>query len=246
MRAQRTIRTTLGAAALACLCFATRSQQPSPPTQVLDRVEAVVSNQAILTSDIENELRLSILDPERGRRRPLTARRALQLLISRALIQQQIKQSYFQIAEPSDEDIQARMKELREQLPACVQKNCTSADGWAAFLAENHLTEAEVERYLRLRLEMLAFIEARFRQGIQIPHEQIEKYYRETLLPEYPAGEKAPLLDAVAPRIEEILLEQQVNTLFSTWLRDLRKQGDVEILDHALEPVQNGDGEDSE
>jgi peptidyl-prolyl cis-trans isomerase SurA len=248
MRAQTTIRTVFIAAgmACACLCPAARAQQQP---QVLDRVEAVVSNQAILSSDIENELRLSVLDPDRGRRRPLTARRALQLLISRALIQQQIKQTYIQIAEPSDEDVQARMKDLRTQLPLCAQKNCATPAGWAAFLQENSLTEAEVANYIRLRLEMLAFIEARFRQGIQIPRDQVEKYYKETLLPEYPKNEKAPPLETVAPRIEEILLEQQVNTLFSTWLRDLRKQGDVEILDRALEPAAtdtDASGEDSQ
>jgi peptidyl-prolyl cis-trans isomerase SurA len=242
MRVSATTRTTRRpsvlflalASALAASGLIARAQQPST-LQVLDRVEAVVGNQAILSSDIENELRLSVLDPERGQRRPLTARRALQLLISRALIQQQIQQSYMQVVVPSDDDVQARIKELREQLPLCVQKNCASDAGWAAFLKENNLTEAEIVNYQRIRIEFLNFIEYRFRQGIQIQHDQIEKYYRETLLPQYPKNEKAPPLDTVAPRIEEILLQQQVNELFSTWLRDLRKQGDVEILDPALE-----------
>jgi hypothetical protein len=38
----------------------------------------------------------------------------------------------------------------------------------------------------------------------------------------------------VAPRIEEILLQQQVNTLFDDWLANLRKEGDVEVLDPSL------------
>src|ERR1700743_160839 len=119
-----------------------RAQLASSP-QVLDRVEAVVGNQAILSSDIENELRLSVLDPERGQHRPLIARRALQLLISRALIRQQIQQSYMQLAEPSDDDIHARLEELREQLPLCVQKKCATDTGWAAFLKEYNLSETE-------------------------------------------------------------------------------------------------------
>jgi peptidyl-prolyl cis-trans isomerase SurA len=228
-----------------CVCAAAQAPQSSSQPEVLDRVEAVVNNQAILTSDIEHELRLSAIDPERGRRRPLTPGRALQLLISRALIQQQIKQTYIEVAEPSEEDVQARIKELREQLPDCVEKNCTTDTGWAAFLKDNDLTEAEVATYIGLRLELLDFIASRFRQGIQISHDQIEKYYRETLLPEYPKGEQAPPLDAVAPRIEEILLQQQVNTLFTSWLRDLRKQGDVEILDQALEPSATSNAEDN-
>ncbi|HEX8810834.1 MAG TPA: peptidylprolyl isomerase [Terracidiphilus sp.] len=223
----------------------TQAEHLVPDSQVLDRVEAVVNNRAILWSDIEQELRLSVLDPERGRHRPLTPGLALQLLISRALIQQQIQQSFIEIAQPSEEDVQARIKELREQLPECVRKNCTTDAGWAAFLKENNLTEAEVATYIGLRLELLEFIGDRFRQGIQIPRDQIEKYYRETLVPQYPKGEQAPPLDTVAPRIEEILLQQQLNTLFTTWLRDLRKQGDVEILDKALEQSATSDEEDN-
>ena len=73
-----------------------------------------------------------------------------------------------------------------------------------------------------------------FSQGIRISQEEIETYYRDTLVPEYPAGHAAPPLDRVSLRISEILLQKQVNQLFSAWLDNLRKQGDVEILDAAL------------
>jgi hypothetical protein len=96
---------------------------------------------------------------------------------------------------------------------------------------------------MRLRLEILRFIETRFRQGIRISQQEIEAYYRNTLLPQYKPGSKIPPLEAVSARIEEILLQQQVNALFSAWLENLRKQGDVEILDPALEaPVTDGGG----
>jgi hypothetical protein len=41
-------------------------------------------------------------------------------------------------------------------------------------------------------------------------------------------------LEKVSPRIEEILLQQRVNLLFEDWLKNLRKQGDVEVLDATL------------
>jgi hypothetical protein len=46
-------------------------------------------------------------------------------------------------------------------------------------------------------------------------------------------------LDQVAPRIQEILLEKQVNVLFDAWLTNLREQGDVEVLDTSLESDAN-------
>ncbi len=251
MRTGTKIRQARTAALILCIaasCRVLRAQNASQKTSaaVLDRVEAVVNNQAILTSDIENELRLSVLDPSNStRRRPLTARRALQLLISRTLIEQQIGQGNAPVPAPTDAEVAGRVKMLREQLPACASANCATNAGWQAFLKQNDLTESEVTDYIRLRLVVLGFIENRFRQGIQIPHEQVEKYYRETLLPEYPKGQTPPPLETVAPRIEEILLQQQVNVLFGAWLNDLRKQGGVEILDKALEPATDtGEAED--
>ena len=43
-----------------------------------------------------------------------------------------------------------------------------------------------------------------------------------------------PALDSVSSRIEEILLQQHVNALLQDWLKSLRDQGNVIILDPAL------------
>lgn len=207
----------------------------APSSQVLDRVVAVVNNQAVLWSDIANEVRFSILDPEVTLNAVLTPQSALQILISRTLIQQQVRQEDITASQPGSEEVQARLKELRTELPACVRMNCVTEAGWQSFLSANELTADQVEAYLGLRLEMIRFIEIRFRQGIQISQQDIEAYYHNKLLPNYAPGSRVPPLSDVAPRIEEILLEQQVTVLFDTWLDNLRKQGDVEILDPALE-----------
>jgi hypothetical protein len=201
----------------------------------LDSVVAVVNNQTILASDVEDEVRLAVLDPGQGGLGVLSRQRALEQLISRALIHQQIRQEDAQAAEPSQAEINARLAEIRQQLPACVRLNCATDQGWKAFLAAHGLTPQQVESYLRNRIQVLRFIEMRFRQGILISPEEIEAYYRQTLLPQYAPGETIPPLDSVAPRIEEILLERQVNVLFDDWLQNLRKQGDVEVLDPRLE-----------
>jgi hypothetical protein len=165
---------------------------------------------------------------------------ALDQLVSRTLIQQQIRQEDAEAAEPSSEQVQSRLTELRKDLPACMRFNCASDAGWAVFLKANNLTGAQVERYLHGRIAILTFIENRFRQGIRIEPEDVEAYYRNTLLPQYPKGETAPPLESIATRISEILLQERVNALFDAWLDNLRKQGDVEVLDPALQPAANG------
>ena len=233
-----------------CLCLAQPlataaiAQEATAATPVVvDKVVAVVNNQAILASDLDNEIRLSVLDPNRGGLGVLTRAHALDQLIGRDLIQQQIRQEDAQAALPSQAEVNERLTEIRNQLPNCVRENCSTEAGWKAFLAAHDLSLARVENYLRYRLEILRFIEQRFRQGIEISQPEIAAYYNNTLLPQYAPGEPIPKLEQVAPRIEEILLEQRVSALFDDWLANLRKQGDVEILDPALETATSNDAQ---
>jgi len=224
----------------ACLAVAAPSQAQSSQAAtpiVLDRAVAVVNKHMILASDVDDEIRLSVLDPIGVGQGELTQKQALEQLISRSLVEQQIRQEDMQAIEPSQKEVNARLDEIRRQLPICVRQNCASEAGWNAFLKSHGLTPERVGAYLRYRLEILSFIEQRFRQGIQISQQQIGTYYHDTLLPQYTAGESIPSLDQVAPRIQEILLEQQVNVLFDNWLNNLRQQGDVEVLDPALAPA---------
>jgi len=162
-------------------------------------------------------------------------------LIGRSLIQQQIRQEDEQASEPSQAEVDARLGEIRKELPACVRQNCASDDGWKVFLTVHDLTAQRVESYLHYRLQILRFIELRFRQGIRITPQEIDTYYRETLLPQYAKGETVPDLEKVSQRIEEILLQQRVNLLFEDWLKNLRKQGDVEVLDPTLASNRTND-----
>jgi peptidyl-prolyl cis-trans isomerase SurA len=243
---QRSRRTCFSALASICILLpplltsAPAKAQPDQPI-VLDRVVAVVNNHAILASDIDNEIRLSVLDPGRGGMGVLTPKRALDQLIGRALIDQQIREEDQQAVEPPQSEVDARMGDIRKELPACVRQDCASDAGWKAFLAAHGLAQQQVEAYLRYRLEILRFIEERFRQGISISSQEIETYYHDTLLPQYAKGDAAPALDKVSSRIEEILLQQRVNALFDDWLSNLRKQGDIEVLDSTL-AAQISDG----
>jgi len=208
----------------------------------LDRVIAVVNRQVVLQSDLEDEMQLSVLDPSTNGNAKDTKQQALDRLISRTLIQQQIQQENIPAAEPTPAEIASRLKEIRTDLPVCMRADCASETGWNEFLKRQELSPARVNKYVRNRLEILSFIEMRFRQGIRITPEDIEQYYRQVLLPQYPSGQTAPPLPQVSSRIEEILLQQRVNALFDTWLSNLRSQGQVQVLDSSLERAQADDG----
>ncbi len=228
---------SLPALVLAFLATAAAHAQSasSPEATVLDRVLVVVNQQPILQSDLDRELRLSILDPNMDFAHRPAPTEALDRLISRALIKQQ-----FAGQPPMDKkklqlDVDQRMQELRTELPACVRLNCKTDSGWQSFLTESHITTSEIDIFIREQLLILDFIEKRFRPGIHIEPEQIEDYYKKTLLPQYSNAATAPTLDAVSGRIAEVLLEQEVNLLLEDWLTTLRKEGELEFLDRSFE-----------
>jgi len=86
----------------------------------------------------------------------------------------------------------------------------------------------------RQRLAILRFIDLRFRSGIRIPNEEIDAYYKKSILPVYERqNEKPPTLSEISERIREVLLQQHVNGLLQDWLKSLRDEGSVQILDPA-------------
>jgi peptidyl-prolyl cis-trans isomerase SurA len=207
--------------------------QAADKPQPLDSVIAVVNKQVILASDLDLEMRVFRLLPL-GDRHDFTRAKALERLITRALIEQQIVQEDPHGLEISPQQLQDSLTELRQSLPACKLRDCATSAGWAAYLTTLGLTPERVSDYWAQRIAMLAFIELRFRSGNRVSPEEIQKYYREQLVPKYARAGDAPALEKISPRIEEILLQQKVNSLLGDWLKSLQDQGQVEILDPTL------------
>ena len=219
--------------AMAMLCARSTAAQAAGKTEQLDRVIAVVNNQVILASDLELEIHLFRLLPINDKR-DSSPPKALERLTTRALIEQQILLEDPHGLEVTPEELQASLTELKQNLPDCKRRDCITPKGWADYLATIGLTPSRVETYWANRMAVLRFIEQRFRSGIRIAPEDIQKYYTETLLPQYAHPEEAPSLERISPRIQEIMLQQQVTALFNDWLKSLKEQGQVEILDASL------------
>jgi peptidyl-prolyl cis-trans isomerase SurA len=212
---------------------ASSALETAPQTQILDSVVAVVNNQVILASDLDFEMRIFRLLPI-GTRIDFTRAKALERMITRTLIEQQILLEDPHGLDVAPKDLEDSLAELRQSLPACKSRDCASAEGWSSYLATLGLTPERVSEYWAHRMALLRFIEMRFRSGIRILPDEIRKYYQETLVPKYPKPDDAPSLEKLSPRIQEILLQQKVNGLLGDWVKSLQDQGQVEILDPAL------------
>jgi peptidyl-prolyl cis-trans isomerase SurA len=195
----------------------------------VDRVVAIVNGDLILDSDVDQERRFAALLPYGEASGPYSRDGAIERLINRELILQQAK-----IQPGAEITMEAAAKDLdalRSSLPTCKEYHCETKEGWDKFLATEGFTEQSLTGLWQQRMVTLAFIEQRFRMGIKITEPEIQAYYQKTLLPEYAArNAKAPPVDVLEGRIQEILLQQRVTNLLRDWLQSLRAQGNVVVL----------------
>lgn len=202
-----------------------------PPAQgdEVDRVVAIVNGQLILDSDVNRERRFAALLPYGVSSGKYNREEAIERLINRDLILQQV-----QLQPDTEVTQQAAAKDLeslRPKIPTCAEYHCETQEGWDKFLATQGFTEESLTTLWRQRMDVLAFIEQRFRMGIRILPSEIQEYYTKTMLPEYAAQHVTPPpLRTISRRIQEVLLQQRVSKLLNDWLGSLRAQGNVVVL----------------
>ncbi|MGO8719584.1 MAG: SurA N-terminal domain-containing protein [Acidobacteriaceae bacterium] len=224
---------------LCCLMAGSYAQaQAAEPVAVataaiLDRVVADVDGQAILASDVDDDMRFSALQPGFEPPSDNTPQRALNRVIDRTLIDQQ-RALQPGVAVVSQKDVDQAIAEMRKQISTTSKVNCETDAGWRAFLAQHGFTPAEVEDRMRERLAILKFIDLRFGVVVQISQADVRNYYEQVLVPEL-KKDKAPVpqLNTVARQIREVLRQQQVSSLIDEWLKSLRAEGHIQILDPA-------------
>ena len=209
--------------ALACslVCVAC----PLHAGDVLDRVAATVNGQPILQSEVEEEAAFDCLfarskcnrdDPER-------LHAALERLVDRKLLTQQMRGARFERSRP--EEVQRKLDELRRQLlPAA-----NDATQWNHLLQNSGISEDQVRARIVAELDALRFLDAHFRPGTVVTSGQIAKYYSEQFVPKLPAHARPPELRAVTGQIREILVQQAINGDLNEWLATLRRQSAIEV-----------------
>jgi hypothetical protein len=192
--------------------------------QQIDRIVAVVNRQPIVESEWEQQERFESLandDPAGGFAH---SREALDRVIDRRLILQQM-----QTAPNGRSDanaMAAQVSALRTQLG--LQDQAV----WQQKLQWHGLLESDIADILAEQADVLRFIDARFKMSVHITPDEVKQYYQQVYLPELRKKEDAHAqsLEQVRSKIESILIQQRVNDLFATWLKTLRAQASVRLL----------------
>ena len=195
--------------------------------ETIDRIVVVVDKGIILASEWEQSVRYEALLEGKDLRLVTAADRlrTLDRLIDQELLRQQIASTTYQAA--SAEEVAAKVNDVRRQL-------LPGADDatWRATLARYGLDEEDVRERVATQLDILRFIEARFRPSIRIDRRTVEAYYKNTYVPQMQArGAQSPPLAQASAGIEEVLVQQRIDDLLNAYLKNLRTQVRIRRLD---------------
>lgn len=206
--------------------------------EIIDRVVAVVGNQAITESEVWRQLALqTVIDgqppvPSPG---PVELRKATNRLIERLLVRREMAVADFPVRDETQ--VEAEIEELRGG-------RFWNGLDFAAALRAYGIEERDVREFLREKNSVLDFIDFRFKTGLQISNEEIENYYRTVYLPEFQRANSSPppALESASGQIEEILREREIEPKVNEWLNELRLRSRVAIFaESAPRPVDAGE-----
>jgi hypothetical protein len=199
--------------------------------EIIDRIVAVVGQQAITASEVELQLRLEALfnhDPleitleQRGR--------ALQRLIAVRVIQNEAVMAGF--LRTNEEDVQLRLRESKRQ-------RYINDLTFEQALEFYDLKEQDVADFWRQVIGFEKFKDFRFKTGLEASTEEVAAYYEQHIVPEFrKEGNGAPPpLDDIYDRVEQAVIEQRANAMLDEWLKETRPQLRIVILEEREPPA---------
>jgi peptidyl-prolyl cis-trans isomerase SurA len=192
--------------------------------EVLDRIVATVNGHVILQSDWQDEVRYECFVGGRTLESvtPQDRKGGLDRLIDQELLREQMGSAEFEPVSP---------EEVGKQIEAVKSDYARDhgAQSWSVALIRYRLTEADIKNHIVLELSQLRLVDAHLRPSIQVDAPAVAAYYRDHLTPQAGGGQQVSLQEAT-PKIRELLTQQKMNQLLSSWLESLHSQAQVRMF----------------
>ncbi len=219
-------RRVRAAAYLSILLAPAAAGSPQPPaasppdaTELADRVLAVVDEDPILESELDQIVGLGLVERGQDEGEEEFRRRLLDQLIDQKLRFHEIDRYGF--AQVPLEEVDDQFGALRDRLGG--------AAAMKRKLAELGLDETGVRQLLARQLMVLTFVEERLGPRVLIGLEDTQKYYDDVLVPEMRSrGQSVPPVAEVREQIRQLLREQRLNEEIERWTDELRLEADIE------------------
>jgi parvulin-like peptidyl-prolyl isomerase len=201
----------------------------------MDRVAVVVGRRAVKLSDIERDLRGSqFLNRQKLDVSDAARKNVAERLVDQELIRQELQNGRY--SSPTAADVDAFLDRLKRE------RFASSDAQFLSGLKQYGLTPEQFRDYLRWQLTVLRFIDERFRPGVLVTDEDIKAYYEQNRAELARANPKANTLEALEPRIRDLITGQRVNENFEEWLNQSRRQTRIQYQPVAFGRAPSSEG----
>lgn len=200
---------------------------PPASAEIIDRIAVTVGKHAIKLSDIDRDLRVtSFLNREPLNLSSNAKCAAAERLIDQALIGDEIEEGGYD--RPADSDVEAMLNKIR-------QERFGGSDARLREALETYgLTEDQLRQQLSWQLEVLRFIDQRFRAGVLVTDDDVRSYYDQHRADLARQNPKAQSLEDFQPKIRQSLEGERVNQNFTQWLEEARRRNRIEYHQEAF------------
>ncbi len=189
----------------------------TPGQEVVDRIVARVDTDIILLSDVRELARYQNFLDEKSE----SDAEVLDHLIDQWIVRNEAKAALY--PQPSDEEVQRSLARLK--------RSFSSPEEFEAREKQAGLTDDDVMRMLRSQLYLSNYLDSRFRASIQVDEKDIEEFYKTRVIPRAESrGQAPPTLEAARGRIQEVLVQQEINVQADRWLKESRARLRVEKM----------------
>lgn len=195
--------------------------------ELVDRIVAVVDEDPVLESDLDRAIGLGLVEAGVGEGEEAFRRRVLDQVIEEKLRFHEINR--FGFSEISLSDVDRSYGE--------IQSRFRNKRAFAQSLDALGTTPEELRQLVARQLMVLTYVDERLGSRVFVSAEDIQRYYEETLVPEFRARREAiPGLDSVREQIRAVLKEQRLNEEITLWTEELRREADIEDYFDDLKP----------
>ena len=186
--------------------------------EVIDRIAAVVNDYVITLSDVKIAESFDLFDEE------ILSQEKDSLVILDWLINQKLVIGLTQESGPIEpEAVEAAYQSLLYKLGNEAVKTKLDLFG---------LQKKDLQVYLFEKILFQRIIEDRFGLAVRVSLKEIEDYYREKFVLTHMSqkNSKPPPLMEVLEEIESAIKKEKIKTLVEEWLKNLRREADIQIL----------------
>jgi len=191
--------------------------------ETLDRIAVTIGKQVIAESQVMEEIRVTaFIEGEKPDFSGPSKRKTAERLVERALIERELALTRYALPEVTD--IGTLLVQVKARFP--------SEEAFKDALIEAGVAADKVERHLQLQVQLLRFLDYRFRPGVRITEEEIAELYEKTSA-EWKAKRKdpPPTLEASRADLVALLTRERADRALDRWLGEARTREQIVYRD---------------